>query len=44
MDNMVKRNPHVGSVSRCETCHKGFDRGDFDEQGFRSADHGRWED
>jgi hypothetical protein len=41
---MVKGNPDVGSFSRCETYHRGADRGNFDEHGVRIPGDGRWDD
>lgn len=41
---MVKGNPDVVSFSRCETCHRGADQGDFDEHGVRIPGYGRWDD
>ncbi len=41
---MVTGNPDVGSFSRCETCHRGADQGDFDEHGVRIPGYGRWDD
>ena len=41
---MVAGNPDVGSFSRCETCHRGAEQGDFDEHGVRIPGYGRWDD
>jgi hypothetical protein len=41
---MVADNPDVGSFSRCEACHRGAERGDFDEHGVRIPGYGRWDD
>ena len=41
---MVTGNPDVGSFSRCETCHRGAEQGDFDEHGVRIPGYGRWDD
>ena len=41
---MVTGNPDVGSFSRCETCHRGAEQGDFDEHGVRIPRYGRWDD
>ena len=41
---MVAGNPDVGSFSRCETCHRGADQGDFDEHGVRIPGYGHWDD
>lgn len=41
---LVTGNPEVGSWSRCETCHRGADKGDFDEDGVLIPGHGRWDD
>jgi hypothetical protein len=43
-DKMVTGNPKVGSFSRCETCHRGADQGNFDEHGVRIPGYGRWDD
>lgn len=43
-DKMVTGNPEVGSFSRCETCHRGADQGDFDEHGVRLPGYGCWDD
>jgi hypothetical protein len=41
---MVTDNPDVGSFARCETCHEGAERGDFDERGVRIPGYFRWDD
>jgi hypothetical protein len=41
---MVTGNPEVVSFSRCETCHRGAEQGDFDEHGVRIPGYGRWDD
>jgi len=41
---MVTGNPDVVSFSRCETCHRGAEQGDFDEHGVRIPGYGRWDD
>ncbi|MCG6863623.1 MAG: diheme cytochrome c [Chromatiaceae bacterium] len=41
---MVMDNPGVGSFSRCDACHRGAERGDFDEHGVRIPGYGDWDD
>jgi len=41
---MVADNPDVGSFSRCESCHRHAEQGDFDEHGVRIPGYGRWDD
>lgn len=41
---MVAGNPDVVSFSRCETCHRGADQGDFNEDGVRIPGYDRWDD
>lgn len=43
-DKMVAGNSDVSSFSRCETCHRGADQGDFDEHGVHIPGYGRWDD
>lgn len=40
---MTLRNPEVGSLSRCETCHKGAERGKFNGR-VSIPGFGRWDD
>ena len=41
---LVVNNPEVGSFSRCEVCHTGAERGNYDEHQVRIPGLGRWED
>ena len=41
---LVLNNPDVGSYSRCEACHQGAARGDFNEHAVRIPGVGRWHD
>jgi hypothetical protein len=41
---MVTDNPGVRSFARCETCHRGAEQGDFDEQGVHIPGYGNWDD
>ncbi len=41
---MVKGNPKVGSFSNCQSCHKGAEQGNFDEDQVSIPGVGRWED
>jgi len=43
-DKMVTGNPDVGSLSRCESCHREAELGNFDEHGVRIPGYGRWDD
>jgi hypothetical protein len=41
---IVKDNPEIGSFSRCDACHTGATRGNYDEDGVRIPGYGHWED
>ncbi len=41
---LVVNNPDVGSFSRCEACHTGAERGNYDEHQVRIPGVGRWDD
>lgn len=41
---MVTSNPDVGSFSRCDACHRGADRGSYDEHQIDIPNYGRWDD
>ncbi len=41
---LVVDNPDVGSFSRCEACHTGAERGNYDEHQVRIPGVGRWDD
>ncbi len=41
---LVVNNPEVGSFSRCEACHAGAERGNYDEHQVRIPGVGRWDD
>lgn len=43
-EGMVTGNPQVVGFSRCEACHRGADRGRFDEHGVAIPGYGRWDD
>lgn len=40
----VKGNPQVGSLSKCQLCHKRAEQGSFSEREIDIPGHGRWED
>lgn len=41
---MVKGNPEVGSFSQCNACHKGAEKGLFNEHTVSVPGYGRWDD
>lgn len=41
---LVRDNPDVGSWSNCASCHRGAERGFFDEHQVRIPGFGRWDD
>jgi len=41
---MVIKNPKVGSFSRCNSCHKGAEKGVFDEDMVAIPGFGHWDD
>lgn len=41
---LVKANPRVKSLSNCQTCHQGAERGSFSEHQIRIPGYGRWDD
>lgn len=43
-NRLVATNPDVGSYSRCDACHQGASRGDFDEHAVRIPGLGPWHD
>jgi hypothetical protein len=41
---LVTGNPQVGSFSQCNRCHRGADKGVYNEKQVSIPGHGRWED
>jgi hypothetical protein len=41
---MIKDNPAVGSLSQCSACHRGAEKGRFDEHSVSIPGYGRYED
>lgn len=41
---LVASNPAIGSFSRCEVCHGGAEKGNYDEHAVRMPGVGYWED
>ena len=41
---LVVNSPDIGSFSRCEACHTGAERGNYDEHQVRIPGRGRWDD
>jgi len=41
---MVEGNPEVQTFSRCEACHRGAEKGRFDEDNVAIPGSGRWDD
>ena len=41
---LVRSNPAVGSFSRCEVCHGGAEKGNYDEDAVRIPGVGSWDD
>lgn len=41
---LVQGNPDVRSFSRCDACHSGFAKGNYDEHGVHIPGAGRWDD
>ena len=41
---LVQNNPDIGSFSRCDACHSGAEKGNYDEHGVRIPGAGRWDD
>lgn len=43
-EKWVAGNPAVGSFSQCNSCHRGADKGIYNEEQVSIPGHGRWED
>jgi hypothetical protein len=43
-DRMVMNNPQISSLSQCDSCHKGAEKGQFDEDTVVIPGFGRWDD
>jgi hypothetical protein len=41
---LIKQNPKVGSLSHCNACHQGAEKGIFSERQIRIPGYGRWDD
>jgi hypothetical protein len=41
---LVAGNPQVGSFSQCNSCHRGADKGIYNEKQVSIPGHGRWDD
>lgn len=41
---MITKNPDVKSLSQCDKCHSGAEKGNFDEHNVKIPGFGRWED
>ncbi|WP_373509656.1 cytochrome C [Thiocapsa sp.] len=41
---LIKDNPDVGSLSKCNACHRGAAEGDYSEQRINIPGHGPWKD
>jgi hypothetical protein len=41
---LIKDNPDVGSLSKCNACHRGAAEGDYSERQINIPGHGPWED
>ena len=41
---MISKNPEVGSLSQCDSCHKDAAKGNFDEDHIFIPGFGRWDD
>ncbi|MBL7003112.1 MAG: diheme cytochrome c [Gammaproteobacteria bacterium] len=41
---MIVNNPKVKTLSRCEACHSGAEKGRFDEDDINIPGYGRWDD
>lgn len=40
----IRANPRVKSLSNCDACHQGAERGSFNEHQIRIPGYGRWDD